>query len=168
MANKKSLGKPPKRTVRGRPPILDPHVVWSNANTYRVLIENYWPHLEPLLETQDEQQVCSVLEEGFPSNDNLTRLASLMVKAMKEPRFPTGKKARINFLADSIAAYGLVTLRRSREICSAQRDVVVHTILRYEYWIVCSCGYEGHSENHRCKNCKAPLHIPVQEPNFWE
>jgi hypothetical protein len=45
-----------------------------------------------------------------------------MLKVLRDREFPKrNKKARINFLADSLAAKGAVTPRTSRDICARAR-----------------------------------------------
>jgi hypothetical protein len=168
MAQKNPLDRVPRRQRRGRPPKIDPHFVRGSADTYRVLLERSWNELERLLVEPADQKICDLIQSAFPNNLDPPRLASLIVEAMNEPTFPKRKRARINFIADSIAGHGLVTLRRSRDICTEQRaaDAKRHMILRYEYWIECSCGYKGRSEHHCCKKCGAVIYFPVADSEF--
>ncbi len=158
------LDKLSGRRGRGRPPFLPAALVRSCADNYRILLERGWKDLgAPLVAAETEQEVANALRSvplGYPHE--LSRLAPLMLKVRKDPRFPKRKKAQISFLADSIAGGGAVTPRRSRDICAEQRaaDAKRHVILRYEYWIACSCGYKGCSENHSCKKCGAVLYLP--------
>jgi hypothetical protein len=46
-----------------------------------------------------------------------------------------------------------VTPRRSREICAEERAKIRHVIVRREYYIECSCGYEGPARDGACRNC---------------
>src|ERR1700733_5937881 len=136
---------------RGRPRFVDPSLVRGKAENYRVWLENHWNTLGvPLLAAQTEQEVVDALERGDSGKDELLRIASLILEVIKTPTLPKRRKAQIIFLADSIAGRGLVSPRRSRDICAEQRaaDVHRHMILRYEYWIECSCGYKGRSEYH--------------------
>ena len=32
-----------------------------------------------------------------------------------------------------------------------------HQIIRYEFYVECSCGYKGHSRNHACRKCGAQI-----------
>lgn len=149
---------------RGRPSFVPPAQVRSCADSYRILLENGWNDLgSPLLKAETEQEVAKVLRSnplGYPHE--LSRLAPLILKVRNDPKFPKRKRAQINFLADSVGGGGVVTPRRSRDICAEERarDAQRHHIVRYEYWIECSCGYKGHTENHSCKRCGTPLQIP--------
>jgi hypothetical protein len=85
--------------------------------------------------------------------------APLILEVLKERTFPKRQKARINFLADSLAALGLVSARRSRDICAEDRAQAkrAHHIWRAELYVECSCGYKGHSLNHACPECGAVI-----------
>jgi hypothetical protein len=91
---------------------------------------------------------------------DLVMLADLILQVVQDPKFPKRKReAQINFLADSIAAHGMVTPRSSRDTCERERARTkrVQRILSYEYYVECSCGYKGHSRNHACPNCEAQI-----------
>ena len=158
------------RRGRGRPPQINPAIVRSYADRLRLTLDRGWDQLgEPLMGAQNEQEIANAIKNGLPDCEHeLLRFAPLILKVRKAQRFPKKRKAQINFLADSIGAGGTVTPRRSRDICAKERaaDANRHVILRYEYWIECSCGYKGRSENHRCRRCGAILYVPgdsVQE-----
>jgi hypothetical protein len=148
----------------GRPPIIEPALVRNYADRYRVWLERSWDQLgTTLLTAKTEQEVVSGLQRTLPGYDELPPLAPLILKVVNEPGFPKKqKKAQIGFLADSLGARGIVTPRRSRDICVEQRktDAQRHYIMRHEYWVECSCGYKGVSENHSCKICGAVLYLP--------
>jgi hypothetical protein len=79
--------------------------------------------------------------------------------ARNDHHFPKRARAQINFLADSIAALGKVTPRRSRDICMLERMKAkrAHHIVRYEYYVECSCGYEGPAKDRACRKCGATI-----------
>jgi hypothetical protein len=161
-----------RKRGRGRPSEVVAAAVRNNADRLRNRLAYIWNELEiPLLAAPTEQEVANAVRDvapGAPDSDDLIRLAPLILKVKDDPKFPKRQKARIHFLADSIGAHGLVTPRRSRDICREQRaaDAHRHQILRYEYWIECSCGYEGHSQNHSCKECGAILYVPGIDSEF--
>jgi hypothetical protein len=160
---KNQLDRFSEKPRRGRPPKIDPSFVRGCADKYRVWLERAWKEQgEALLAAQTEQEITKALQIALPGYDELIRLAPSIFKVRKDLRFPKRKRAQINFLADSIAANEIVTPRRSRDICAEERaaDAQRHVILRYEYWIECSCGYKGRSENHSCRKCGAILDVP--------
>ncbi len=147
---------------RGRPAFVPAALVRSCADNYRISLERGWNNLaDPLLAAKTEQEVANVLRTAaLGYQHEISLLAPLIFQIKRDPKFPQREKARINFLADSVAGGGVVTPRRSRDICARERarDAQRHYIIRYEYWIQCSCGYEGHSENRRCRECRAPVY----------
>src|SRR5262249_11536627 len=86
-------------------------------------------------------------------------LAKLILKVVGEKKFPQKRQARIKFVAESLAARGRVSARRSRDICEGgrARDKNATRILRYEFIVFCSCGYEGPSWEHSCPKCGAAI-----------
>ncbi len=83
---------------------------------------------------------------------------SLILRVVRERKFPKGKRdGQIRFLADSLAGEGIVSPRRSRDICQQQRSTAEkigeHKILRRELFIECSCGYKGISRGLDCPKC---------------
>ena len=154
---------------RGRPVKVVASAVRSHADRYRTWFTRIWDELGGLLlAAQTEQDVVNAIRKVIPGNNDLVPLAPLILTVTKDKRFPGRQKARIRFLADSVAGQGLVTPRRSRDICKEQRkaDALRHQILRYEYWIVCSCGYQGLSVGHRCMDCGAVLYVPGVSSEF--
>ncbi len=172
MTKGKKLEKKAKRPIDrfsvkrgpGRPVKVVPSAVRGRADNYRVWLAQLWNELGGLLlAAETEENVIKAFQTVLPGSNEFPPLAELILKILKDPSFPKRQQARINFLADSLAGVGVVTPRRSRDICAEQRsgDAQRHQILRYEYWIECSCGYEGHSQNHMCKKCGAVIYLPL-------
>jgi hypothetical protein len=150
---------------RGRPVKVVPSAVRGRADNYRVWLTHLWNALGALLLAADTQEnVIKAFQTVLPGNNEFPPHAELILKILKDRNFPKRQKARINFLADSLAGLGSVTPRRSRDICAEERsaDAERHQILRYEYWIECSCGYKGRSQNHGCKRCGAVIYLPSE------
>ncbi len=148
----------------GRPVKVVPSAVRGRADNYRVWLAQLWNELGALLlAAETEESVIKAFQTVLPGNNEFPPHAELILKIVKDQNFPQRQQARINFLADSLAGMGLVTPRRSRDICAEERsgDAQRHQILRYEYWIECSCGYEGLSQNHSCKRCGAVIYLPL-------
>jgi len=155
---------------RGRPPKIKHSWVRGRADNYRVTFDQIWDHIWPKLakaETrQDVVNSFSGVEVGAYSLEFVT-LADLILQVVRDSRFPKRKrKAQINFLADSIGARGTVKPRSSRDICESERARInkVHYILRYEFYIECSCGYRGRSRNHACPKCEAEIPLKTNSP----
>ena len=152
---------------RGRPIKVVASAVAGRASNYRDLLPRIWNELEgPLLAAKTPQDVVKAFEAALPGSNEFPPLASLIFQVKNDPQFPKKQKARIKFLADSVAGVGLVTPRRSRDICAEERAAKEQAkrapyIIRYEYYVECSCGYRGRSENHACRKCGAQIVFPV-------
>ncbi len=140
-----------------------PSEVVGRAYNYRYIFNQVWDRLWPLLSTaQTEEDVTKAFQEGANpyTQEFIPGLASLTLKVVCDPDFPKEQReAQVNFLADSLAGLGRVTPRRSRDICWEERvkkKQGTH-IIRYEYWVECSCGYKGKSRDHACPRCGARI-----------
>ncbi len=81
-------------------------------------------------------------------------LVRLVFKAVHHPKFPKRRDPQINYLADSLAALGRVRPKRSREIVAQElakeRAKLKHRVLRREFYIECTCGYQGPAYKGKC------------------
>lgn len=155
---------------RGRQRRINPSWVVGSAETYRVQIANAWQKVgDQLLAAQSRDDIVRVLD-GTPGGliagivDN-RKFATLLFEIIHDPTFPKVRtNSQIRFLADSLGGSGVVKPRRSRDICAEERAKMKHThhILRYEFYVECSCGYSGHSQGHACPTCGAEILFPVQ------
>ena len=156
MAQKKSSEKPKEKRRRGRPPNIDRSFVVGQADHYRVVLLQFWPKLGTrLLAAQSpEEIVAAVQEDASGITASVVPFSALILKILRDPKFPSARSAsQIHFLADSLGGQGFVTPRRSREICAEERSKVRHVIVRREYYIECSCGYQGPAFDAACRNC---------------
>ncbi len=164
---KNPLDKFSVKRGRGRPPKIVASAIAGRAQNYRGILPLIWKELEPpLLEAETEDDVVRAFQMAQPGGNEFSPLAPLILKVVKDPMFPKRQQARINFLADSVAGVGLVTPRSSRDICAKERKErkileQAHRILRYEFYIECSCDYKGHSTDHACPECGAQILFPV-------
>lgn len=153
-----------RKRGRGRPRRVNPEETWGRGDNYRRIFNVVWHGLWPSLsQAQTEQDVISAFEQNAPSyREFVPALASLVLKVIRDPKFPKRRQAQINYIADSLAAYGWVSPRRSRDICQKERlkEKRTHRIIRYEFKIECSCGYKGFSHDHACPKCKAKVPFP--------
>ena len=142
---------------RGRPRRIEPRTVVESADTYGGWLRQYWPKIgHRLLAANSAEEITQAIQQETPDvSASLVPLSPLMLTILQERRFPgVRSEAQIQFLADSMGGQGLVTARRSREICSRERKKVVrYVILRREFYIECSCGYKGPALNGACRKC---------------
>jgi hypothetical protein len=146
---------------RGHPARVRPSEISGRAENYRMIFDQVWDRLwPPLSGAQSPADVVNALQEGArPYDKEFIPLAELILGVLKEKKFPKGREPQINFVADSLAGLGQVTPRRSRDICDRERAIKkkAHKIIRYEYYIECSCGYKGRSRDHGCPKCGAKI-----------
>jgi len=151
---------------RGPKPRVRPSDVLLQAENFRLILGQVWDGLWPLLsKAQSEEDVTKAFQEGARpcAQSFVPRLSQLLIGVLKETTFPQRPRSMQRFIADSAAALGDVTARRSRDICAQERLAKkrAHRILRYEFFIECSCGYQGHSRDHACPDCKTKIAGPV-------
>jgi hypothetical protein len=150
----------------GRPPKIRASEVYGRAENWRDILDQVWARLWPLLSNaQSEAEVTRAFQDGARPYDKdfVPSLSGLTLRVLRESTLPKRRKPLQHFLADSLAGVGVVTPRRSRDICAqerAKRDSA-HRILRYELYVECSCGYKGRSKNHACPRCGAEILFPV-------
>jgi hypothetical protein len=151
-----------KSERRGRPPTIGGSEVYGRAESFRDNLAQVWDRLWPLLSNaHSEAEVTKAFQDGASPYDRyfVPGLSALTLQVLRESTLPKGPKPLQRFLADSLAGVGVVTPRRSRDICAQERAERkrAHHILRVEFFIVCSCGYKGHSKNHGCPKCGAGI-----------
>ena len=165
MASNKTANGDPKKG-RGRPPKIRASEVYGRAEHWRGVLEQVWDRLWPLLsKAQNEAEVTKVFQDGASPYETyfVPGLSRLILQVLREPTLPKREKPLQRFLADSLAGVAVVTPRRSRDICAQQRarKKGAHRILRYEFYVECSCGYAGYSKDHACPKCGAKVQFPV-------
>jgi hypothetical protein len=121
-----------------------------------------------LVAAKTTDEISHVLESA-PSyaGNEFKPLITLILKVLQERTFPKKWKKQFDFLADSLAAYGRVSPRRSRDICGEERAKVrtksAYKIIRKEFYVECSCGYKGPALNDACRKCRAAIAISLEE-----
>jgi hypothetical protein len=154
MVQEKILQKTSKK--RGRPYVIDPQTVIDSAEMYGGWLGQFWPKLRhPLLTATTAEEITHAIKEHAPDvSTSLAPFSRLMFTILQDRRLPrVRQEAQIQFLADSMGGQGLITPRRSREICARERGKVKHVILRREFYIECSCGYKGPALQGACRGC---------------
>lgn len=155
---------------RGRPFKVQASWVRGRADNYRGILDTVWDRVAPrLLKAQTREDVVKSFEDANVGGYALEFViaADLILHVLHEPKFPKrNREAQINFLADSIAGQGVITPRSSRDICERERARIkrAHHIIRYEFWIECSCLYKGRSLNHACPKCEAAISLMLESP----
>ena len=160
-----------ERRGRGRHGVR-PSEITGRAHNYRISFGYVWGRLrEPLLAAKNEIEVINAFEEYAQpyTREFMPMLAGLVLKVIQERKFPKRSKSQINFLADSLAGYGSISARRSRDICeqeqAKERAKSQHKIIRKEFYIECSCGYRGPARDNACRKCGAG--IPLALETMW-
>ncbi len=168
---KKTLDRFPEepKKKRGRPG-LNAEQVLGTADHNRMLLENVWDRLQgPLLAAQSEDDVTKAFEgvDHHARYKFVPHLSKLILRVIREKRFPKRRDAQIKFLADSVAAGTMRSPRRSRDICMHERLRTRQFIIRRDYYIECTCGYEGPAKNGACQKCGTKeTHISIMSDDY--
>lgn len=170
-----------KRTGRGRPGVRSSEIVLRAENYRRVFRKtrldkrkSKWVPDKPhewaveLVAARTEDDAMHALDSASSyAQKEFTPLVSLILQVSKERAFPRRRETQVDFLADSLAARGDVSPRRSRDICAEerakQRAKSPHEILRKECYIECSCGYKGPARDNACKKCGAEIPLSLED-----
>ena len=151
---------------RGRPPKVRASEVYGRAENFRYILDQVWDRLWPLLSrAQSAEEVTKAFQEGASPYERefVPGLVPLTLDVLGESTLPQRRKPLQRYLANSLGGAGVVTPRRSRDICAKESAARAraHHILRYEFYVECSCGYKGHSKNHACPKCGAEISFPL-------
>jgi hypothetical protein len=146
---------------RGRPTDLRYSEIYGRAQNLQFILNQVWNRLWPLLsQAVNEQEVVEAFENGSsPYQREFLPYAAVALETKRERTFPRRARSQQRFLADSLAALGQASPRRSRDICMKERTKAkrAHRIIRYEYYVECSCGYEGPAKDRACRKCGATI-----------
>jgi hypothetical protein len=147
--------------------------VFGRSQNLRLQFSQIWDKVgERLLRAEAGDDVLNALElagQYWRNELGPGRIPSLILTILRDPKFPKQRvQQQINFLADSLAALGNVSPRRSRDICEQERrkEKVGHHIIRREFYIECSCGYQGPALNNACRNCGTEIPDYFASPYF--
>jgi hypothetical protein len=154
-----SLDTDPKRG-RGRPPKVDHPLVLTRANVLLDKLERAWSaSLGPaVVAAQDTTDIAKAFEDAHIGQVVSPELFPLVLEIVRDKDFPKRSKAQARFLAESLAGWGIMSPSRARDVCAAERKRPAPTrILRYEFYIDCSCGYSGPSRDWGCPKCHAAI-----------
>ena len=161
MPKRKKARKTPKKALdtvsgkrpRGRPGVR-PSEISGRSYHYRLLFSQIWKDVgDALLKAQTEEEVVRAFDPWPSYKQDFAPISALVLKVLREQKFPKRRKPQINFLADSLAGRGWISPRRSRDICERERKKKVNYIIRQDYYIECTCRYKGPALHGRCPRC---------------
>ena len=146
---------------RGPKPHIRPSEVANRAYDLRLTFQIAGKQIDwaKLLAAQSPEEVVAAfgtMDESY--RRKFLYKPELTFRCLKDPHFPKrDRKAQEEFIADSLAGDGRVSIRRSRDICQEERAKRKRRgkILRREFYIECSCGYEGPAAHDACPDCGA-------------
>src|SRR5258708_19581688 len=120
---KKALDMVAEKGRRGTKAKGDASAVRGRADNNRGLLDNVWDRLWPALsKAQTEEDVKAAFREAYPGeHEFMPYQAPLILKVLRERTFPKLRRAQLTFMADSLAGLGLVSPRRSRDLCAEDR-----------------------------------------------
>jgi hypothetical protein len=148
---------------RGPKPKIRPSEVVNRAYNLRLTFEIAGKQLDwsKVLTAQSTEEIVAAfgaMDESY--RRRLLLRPELFLRCLKDPKFPKqDRQAQEEFIADSLAGDGRISIRRSRDICGQARSTERRQgkILRREFYIVCSCGYEGPARFDKCPDCGAEV-----------
>lgn len=164
----KALDTFSQKRARGRPHKIRASEVSGRAYNYRLVFRQIWGVAgERLLKAATEEEVIQALEPTS-QKEEFAGIIPLMLEVLRDPDFPKrDRDAKINFMADSLAARGAVSPRSSRDICAKERAKEkkrsAHKILCHEFYVECTCGYKGPARNNACRKCGAEIGFSLYE-----
>src|SRR5215472_4775523 len=104
---KKTLDTDSAKRRRGRPGVIA-STIWGRAENNRYIFNQVWPSLWPLLsKAQSDEEIVIAFEHGAGAYARqFAHFAPLILKILREKKFPKTAEAQANFMADSLAAFG--------------------------------------------------------------
>lgn len=153
----KDLVFQPKRRP-GRPKEISPSEVVTRANYFEEIFDQckdqiVWDKLRHAKSKRDVIEAFADIDPSYLETEFRPRCV-LILEIVNEPTFPKRSiSAQIRFLAESLGADGLLSFRRSRNICAEERRKPKYKIIRREFYIECTCGYKGPALDGGCPDC---------------
>ena len=148
---------------RGRRPRVAADLMRARSEHLRRCLDQVWSDLAPrLFAARNAADVKTAFDSEPIRLAPIGAMPSwypMIPHIVRERAFPKTRAAQVKFLADSLAGWGEISPRRSRDLCAEARASAAREtrILRYEFYVVCSCGYKGPSLNHACQRCGAQV-----------
>lgn len=163
---------------RGRPRKVRASEIYGRAESYRMYFWEFRYDKRKKDNVRDHPQEWAVRMLAAKNEDDLRRalgdapfyiqvqfgnIFPLILSILRERKFPRTVPAQLDYLADSLGALGNVSTRRSRDVCgrerAKERAKSPYKILRHEYYVECSCGYQGPALNNACRKCGAEINM---------
>src|SRR5262249_18694815 len=158
----------PTKKARGRRREMPHEWIIGRAPKYEFQLGAVWDKLEqPLLAAENSDGVTKAFKEfaQYYGDDFVPRLSDDILSVLRDPDFPKRAGPRIKFLARSLAGRPALSFRSSRDICEKahkqEKLKSPHRILRREFYIECSCGYQGPALNNACRKCGAETPVSL-------
>jgi hypothetical protein len=158
---------------RGRPWTIPPSTVIGRADNCRYQLKQAWAQLEgPLLSAQTADEVKVAFETHAPAYaaSYVPFQVADILALVHDKQFPKEGEARVNFLADSLGGRPTLSFRSSPDVCgrerARERKKSPYQILRYEYYVECSCGYKGPARDGACRKCGAEIPLSAYLHSF--
>jgi hypothetical protein len=157
-SRKNLLDKDPKRP-RGRPATVESSLILKRANYLHDNLGRVWDTLgSALLAARSTTDVAKAFDNAYIGQAVSPELFPLVLAVVRDRDFPKTAKAQTRFLAESLSGWGVMSPRRARDVCAAERKKPQPTrIIRIEFYIECSCGYSGPSRDWGCPKCHAVI-----------
>ena len=135
----------------------------NRAYDFKLLLELDRPRIDwpKMLSANSDEDLAWVLKDVCArARERFFYKSELLLGALKDKQFPKhDRDAQERFIADSLAAEGKVSIRRSRDIVQQDRSARKKRgkIIRREFYIECSCGYHGPAFRDACPDCGAAV-----------
>jgi hypothetical protein len=145
--------------TRGRKRRIHAENVVRAANDLLNILETCRDQIDwSMLEIAKTEEAAALAFERVapPYRERLNLWLAAIPEWALEGKFPKKNfERKMRHLADSIAAEGFLTPRRCRDVCleERKRQAQLGMILRREFYIECSCGYQGPAKGGGCLQC---------------
>lgn len=149
------LDRGSEKKRRGRPGVHREEIA-GRAYHFSLVLTTCWPRIrKEVLAAKSTDEITAAFTAAGEQYAYyfVPHQSGRILELLRDSKFPTREAAQIRYLADSLAGVGLVSARRSRDIVAEERNRVRHKIIRQDYYIECSCGYEGPALKGACQGC---------------
>jgi hypothetical protein len=149
------LDKDSEKKRKGRPGVRREEIA-GRAYHYGLVLSQCWPPIrEEALEAKSVEDITATFKRAGEQYAYyfVPHQSATILEIVRDSKFPNREAAQIRYLADSLAGLGEISARRSRDIVAEERNRIRHKIVRQDYYIACTCGYEGPALKGACQGC---------------